>query len=385
MGFFILLIAVLSFTAGRLRNELALILIGAVFFIVLAYAMAALTFLAVLHRKRALSLSLSISPNRINAGREGEFLLSRKGGNLYFFRFPGILIRYEIGLATGDDRRVRHVFDPHVPEGTFPVQNRGAYYGHDRLTIFDALGLLRVSVPIPREEGVRLLALPAPAAEFPFPAVPAGGNDRRPEPRFLRTDNLVDHRPYIPGDDPRRINWKLYGHAGDLFVRKGEPEPHAQLGILVDTQTDPRLYTPDAGRRGVDLLCENALAVILEYSGRGSVAAVGYTGGEGLREGLPAELAAVLAYPAALPLAGPGELPSEGGDPGSRSLLILALPRTSGGAADSALDRFLTRRRKDQAIDLIFLYEGEGLDDSADLCVRLYRQRGGVHARRIRL
>jgi uncharacterized protein (DUF58 family) len=381
MGFFILLMAVLSFSAGRLRNELALILMGAVFFSVLAYSMAALSVLSVLHRKS--SLYLKISPNRINAGERGEFLLSRKGGKVFFFRLPGILIRYEINLTTRDDRQVRHVFDPHTPAGSFSVQNRGAYRGaHDHLMIFDALGLLRVSIPVPQEGGVRLLALPAPAAEFLSPAILSGGSGRRSEPRFLRTDTLIDHRPYMPGDDPRRINWKLYGHLGDLFVREGEPEPppHTQLDILVDTQIDPQLYTPETGRRGVDLLCETALAIILEYAGRGMDMAVGYTGGEGLREGSPGELAAVLAYPAALPASENGELPLE---PGDRGILILALPRVSGRPA--ALDRFLTRRRTNQAIDLIFLYEGDGLDDPAELCVRLYLQRGGVHARRIRL
>jgi uncharacterized protein (DUF58 family) len=393
LGVFILLTAVLAFIAGSLRNELALILAGTVFFAILAYSLAALTFLSFLHRKKALSLSIRMAAKTVETGKGGEFLFSQSGpGRGRFFRLPGILIRYELNLATRDDRHIRHVVDPDTlkqGESAFPVKKRGAYYGaRDRFLLFDVLGLFRVTLPLPQDRRPRLLAIPVPAAEF-FPlTIPAGGSEQRSEPRFPRTDNLIDHRPYIPGDDPRRINWKLYGHAGGLFVREGEPEPppHTRLVILVDTQTDPALYRAEAGRRGVDLLCENALAAALEYTSRGIHVAAGHTGG-GIREGSPPELAEALAYPAALPLPGTENLPRT---PEDRGLLILALPRTAGnfaprGAGDStALDRFLSRRGNKETLELIFLYEGDEPEESAEACARRYRQRGGIYARHIR-
>jgi hypothetical protein len=140
----------------------------------------------------------------------------------------------------------------------------------------------------------------------------------------------------------------------------------------------------------VDLLCENALAIALEYRRRGMDLSIGYAGGS-IVEGDPPELAAALACPAAYPAAGKFkgqgstaspdtlELPEP---PANRSVLVLALPRTLAGGA---LDRFLKKRsRPGMLIDLAFLYGDDTLAEAAETCVRLYR-RGGVHARQIRL
>ncbi|MDR0656480.1 MAG: DUF58 domain-containing protein, partial [Treponema sp.] len=267
---------------------------------------------------------------------------------------------------------------------SFTVRERGAYYGpRDELAVFDVPGFFRLSFPVPQEDDPRLLAVPIPAEE-PIPlSIRSGGEEQRSEPHFRRTDDLTDHRPYIPGDDPRRINWKLYGHAGDLFVREGEPEPppHSRLVILLDTQADPGLYSPEAGRRAVDLLCSNALAAALEFSGRGMEVSIGHTGGR-IREGNAQELAPALAWPAALPAVSPLDLPAlpEGRTAG---ILILALPRARVEAA--ALDRFLKHRPPDKKVDLFFIYE-EGNANAADLkeaagiCAAVYGRKPGVRA-----
>jgi uncharacterized protein (DUF58 family) len=187
----------------------------------------------------------------------------------------------------------------------------------------------------------------------------------------------------MPGDDPRRINWKLYGHAGDLFIREGEPEPppHSKLVILVDTEFDAALYTQETARYGIDLLCENALAIAVEYTERGMAMSVGYTGGV-LLGGDARELAAHLAYPAACLLASGGELPAP---PEERGVIILALPREAAG--NSALDRFLVKREARQIVDIFFssIQGVQPLADAAETCARFYGQKRGVHARALRL
>jgi uncharacterized protein (DUF58 family) len=267
--------------------------------------------------------------------------------------------------------------------------------------VFDIFGFFLAAFALPQDPGARFLSLPQPAPKPLSIEFRSGGAEQRSQPRFTRTDNLIDHRPYIPGDDPRRINWKLYSHAGDLFVREGEPEPppHSKLTLLIDTQIDmgifparrfsPRDYAAETARRAVDLLCENALALVMEYSGRGLEIAVGYTGGKLPRTGSPAELAALLAYPAALPLYPPqfrkpgGSTPELPDAPEDRAVLVLALPCSE--AANSALDRFLKKREKERETDILFLYEGENLDEAAEVCARFYTRRAGVRARRIRL
>ena len=336
-------------------------------------------------------------------------------GNL---RLPAILIRCELCLKTRDGRVIRHYADPGVEDySRFPVRERGAYYGeHDRFLVFDAPGLFFLSLPIQQSAGDRLLALPRPAGETIPLSLNFGGNERRIEPRYRKSDELTDHRPYIPGDDPRRINWKLYGHApmGELFVREGEPRPppNSRLLILLDTEADLSLYTVDEGRRAVDLLCENALTAALEFSSQGMDILIGYTGGGIIGENAAsplnaADLAPALARPAAVfrpagalsdfRRAGvlcdfPGEylLPQV---PQDRSVLILALPRAGAPAQlrrgaipeTSALDRFIKSREAEQETSIFFLYDADSrraadLEDAAQACVNFYNGRRGIHA-----
>jgi uncharacterized protein (DUF58 family) len=401
MGVFILLIIALAFLAGYIRQELVLTLTGAVFLTVWVYCLLMTLIAALLNRKRARAVSARISPREIAAGTGAEVFFSAnsaqgsasKKPQVRFFRLPAILVRYHLNLKTRDDRRAGHIFDPDtLKKGRcfFEVPLRGAYYSdYDELAVFDALGLFRFSYRIVQPADPRLLASPRAAEEAVPVSIRSGGAEQRNEPHYQRTDNLIDHRPYIPGDDPRRINWKLYSHGGDLFVREGEPEPppHSHLLIIVDTQADPALYTPEAGRRAVDMLCENALAAALECAGKGMDVLTGYTGGE-VRGGTATELAAALAWPAALPLAPLAEYPESA----DRGFLILALPRTSGaggmdgGAGDTtALEKFLKKRDTKQRTDLLFLYRGDRLAAAAETCAALYGRKGGVHARRIRL
>jgi uncharacterized protein (DUF58 family) len=341
-----------------------------------------------MYRKKSQTLQARIVRKNIEAGKNAEpVLYGERAGR--FPRLPGILARYELQLTTRDGREVRHIFDPDISSGlpaarTFIVSERGAYYGdQDRFIICDILGLFHVSRPIPQDKGPRLLAMPAVAAEMIPVYIQSGGDSQRQTLRYQRTDNLIDHRPYMPGDDPRRINWKLFGHAGDLFVREGEPEPppHSKLSILIDTLADPAFYSPNAGRQGVDLLCENALAIALEYERRGMEIMLGFSG-EKLINVKPGELAAFLSYPAAALPGTEQDLPAS---PGDRSVLILALPRTA--TETTALDRFL-KNRQDGKTDLVFLHnKGEGLEECAEAIVRFYNAKGGtrIHARQIRL
>jgi uncharacterized protein (DUF58 family) len=390
LGIFVLLITFLAFTAGNIRNELALSLVGAVFLAVLAYCFLGSLLLSLLIRKKARFSSARILTKQVSVGKKGEVSFSlgaiqARAGKKQFLRLPGILIRYEMRLNTKDGRVIYHIFDPdYLPNGisAFTVTERGAYYAdYDEFSIFDVPGFFRLSFRIPQEKIPLLLAMPKAAEETIPINIRSGGRVQHNEPHFLRTDQLIDHRPYTPGDDPRRINWKLYGHIGDLFVREGEPEPppHSRVLILVDTQVDVALYTLEAGRQGVDLLCESALALAVEYIDRGLDLSIGYPGGD-IQGGTQMELATALAYPAAMTLSSPENFPQFLED---RGILILALPRSS--LETSALDRFLMKRSAHQTLDMFFLYKEDHLDKPAETCVSRYARKGGTHVRRIKL
>jgi hypothetical protein len=392
MGIFILIIAILAILLGSIRNELTLSLVGAVFLTVLFYSFLAVLTTALIHRNKTASISVRIVPKQTSVGKTSDAIFSYlEGGKLAakgkmpsFIRLPGILIRYQIKLQTRDGRQIVHIFDPDFlidNISSFLVEKRGAYYSiYDELMVLDALGFFKAGFRISQDNTPRLLASPLPTENKLSIKALSGGTEQRQNTHYIKTDELIDHRPYIPGDDPRRINWKLYGHARDLFVREGEPEPppHSRLLILIDTQTDRILFTAESARQAVDRLCENAMEVVLDYSDQGMSIFIGYTGGK-IQSGSKSELAAALAYPAAIPLTGGlEELPLS---PEDRGILILALPRSN--TASAALDRFLKNRPSIQKVEILFLYQNESLYNQAEGNARLYGQYHGVSAHSI--
>jgi hypothetical protein len=265
--------------------------------------------------------------------------------------------------------------------------------------IFDAPGFFSLSFSIfqndnPQNEAPRLLALPRPAEEAISLFPRSGGTEVRNEPHYRKSNEVINHRPYVPGDDPRRINWKLYSHvaSGELFVREGEsePPPCSRLLIMIDTEADSSLYSIDEGRRAVDLLCESALASALGFSSRGIDVLIGCTGGGiigGGEESAPldsSQLAAALACPAAINWpAYSSELPQA---PGETGVLVLALPRKVTGEAftyQSALNKFLNKRQ--QETDIVFIYNADAkkkaeIEQEAARCISFYSGKPGVHA-----
>jgi len=396
MGIFILLIIILAFIAGALRQEWALVLAGAVFLALWLYCLILTLLLALIHRRRARRAFIRVNPREVAAGDQTEAAYSEgetAAPQGRIIQLPGILVRCRLLLATKDGRRIRYDFNPAVSAPHFcTVEKRGAYFSaYDEFAVFDILGFFRFAFRLPAESGARLLASPRAADESPAVNARAGESMLKPEFSLQRTDNFIDHRPYVPGDDPRRINWKLFSHGGGLFVREGEhePPPQSNLIILIDTEYDPLLYNKSEARRGIDMLCETALAAALACAESGMDVLTGYSGIAGqtvgaIRGGTAAELAASLAWPAAIPLSAAGELPAA---PNNCGILILTLPRS--GAESSSLDRFLNstahHRTGDnaQTIELLFVCDNARSEElaAAEVCVALYNQRPGVRAR----
>jgi uncharacterized protein (DUF58 family) len=406
MGVFILLLIVLSFAAGYVRGEMVLTLTGAVFLCVWLYCLAMILLLAAIHSRRAGRVSIRIIPAEIAEGGQAHAVYSENTGiNTRVIQFPGILVRCNVLLNTADGRSVTHEFRAgsgasstgQAAKGQefFNVKKRGAYFSqYDEFAVFDILGLFRFAFRIPQEPGVRLLAAPC-AAESSIPVnARSGESNLQAELTLQRTDILIDHRPYVPGDDPRRINWKLYGHGGELFVREGERErpPHSNIVILIDSQYDPELYSPKAARRTVDLLCENALAAAIECADSGLNVQIGGNARKTAAVVKPEEIASALAWSAALPLsvtAPFGEVTA------GQGIVIFAMPKAT--SQPSAIDHFLQGSGRSgnnsASIDIIFMYSTDGEAQAkiieeraaaAETCAALYNQHANVRARAVR-
>lgn len=74
------------------------------------------------------------------------------------------------------------------------------------------LGLWQTRRPLP---AMRALVYPHPAGEQPLP----GGNPRMAH-RQAATDDFQGLRTYMPGDSPRRINWRVFGRRDELAVNR---------------------------------------------------------------------------------------------------------------------------------------------------------------------
>ena len=385
-GLLAILIAVLAMLAGYLRNELVIILLGTVFFAILGYCFFTVLILGFLHKKKAKSFKVEIVSGRIMAGENGEIKLPEARR---FFGFPGTVIRYELKLSTRDGRTSGCFINPTKSGNgfvSFPVPERGAYYGGtDEFLILDGPGFFRLKIKVKQENEEKLLAMPRPAQEkIPFFSR-SGGSEKHSEIRFKKSDSLVESRPYVPGDDPRRINWKLYGHApeSELYVREEEnaPPPHSRLLVCVDTQIDPVLYNTDEGRNETDMLCENALGIASGLEQKGIETLTCFPGGK-----ITLADAEALARPSALPMLSEDRLPDAPFDTG---ILVLAAPRLSAG--NTALDDFLIKSAVGPAatrrqIDLIFLYSlnsktAAERKEAAMSCLAFYKNKNNIIVR----
>ena len=379
---------------------MVLTLTGSLFLSIWIYSLVMTLLQALFHCRRARRVSINISPQKIIAGEWAQVFYNEgkeTHSDAKIFQLPGILVRCKIMLSTTDGRSVTHELKPEFnvnvtePE-QFQVNERGAYFSaYDEFAVFDTFGFFRFAFRVPPQSGA-LLAGPRCANE-PVSVRAHGGETERRGPPIERSDELVSHRPYVPGDDPRRINWKLFSHGGELFVRQGEREPpaHSNITVLIDTQFDS-LYTLKSAREGVDRLCENSLAIINSFEKERDIQ-IGYTGQNKNDSFTKAEPGYYLAYPAAMPVDAwldkkhtgvSADLPAVNEE---RALVILAMPRIRTG--DTALDKFLSVSQN-RAVELFFIYSaGENerraaeKREAAQACAALYSRHPNVKAQAV--
>ena len=46
--------------------------------------------------------------------------------------------------------------------------------------------------------------------------------------------DFKEHRPYVPGDEVRSIDWKLFGKTDRLYIRQFEDETNMRCVLIVD-------------------------------------------------------------------------------------------------------------------------------------------------------
>jgi uncharacterized protein (DUF58 family) len=53
-------------------------------------------------------------------------------------------------------------------------------------------------------------------------------------PRFGASTDFAEHRPYMPGDDIRRVDWKVYARTDRYYVKEFEADTNTDVTITLD-------------------------------------------------------------------------------------------------------------------------------------------------------
>ena len=65
----------------------------------------------------------------------------------------------------------------------------------------------------------------------------ARGSGDLPGRRHGSSAEFSDHRPYVPGDDPQRIDWAAYARSGETVVKRFRAEEDVLVRIVLDVTT----------------------------------------------------------------------------------------------------------------------------------------------------
>lgn len=85
--------------------------------------------------------------------------------------------------------------------------------------------------------------------------------------------DFASHREYIPGDDLRHLNWKLYGRHDKLYIKQYDAETNVDLHLVLDVSGS--MTVDDAS--GAKLRYASLLAACLTHLARRQRDAVGLT------------------------------------------------------------------------------------------------------------
>ncbi len=81
-------------------------------------------------------------------------------------------------------------------------------------------------------------------------------------PRLGSSLDFAEHREYLPGDDIRRIDWRLYARTDRLYVKQFEAETNADVAFLLDVSASMRYGSGEASKLDYARLLAASLAYL---------------------------------------------------------------------------------------------------------------------------
>ena len=262
-GWVFLILSGFLLMLGLARSELAALLWGAGFLLLAVYAaLGTVVSRFILARREGSGgdeLRVGIEPARVT---EGGSAVLRLRAPLPRYRLPGIRLYARVALEwNARIRETEALIEPRQEAVEIPVdtRRRGTYAVRAvSLVARDLPGLCTASVPV--EAAATITVLPEPAdAAVSATAAGAGGEHRIESAVRRRSEELFETRRYVPGDDPRKINWKLFARWNELLVRIGEEVPPPRSRVLCYLYTGASPAT--GGRRAAAAALERERAL----------------------------------------------------------------------------------------------------------------------------
>ena len=118
--------------------------------------------------------------------------------------------------------------------------------------------------------------------------------------------DFQDHRSYVPGDDPRHINWQAYARTGSYTMKLFREEVRPVVDLILDA-SESMFFEPSKARRSAELfhfLCEGCSAA-------GASVVIHALRGDAVKRLDPADVATLRWFEAvrALPASDPASAP----------------------------------------------------------------------------
>jgi uncharacterized protein (DUF58 family) len=283
-GSVILPLSAALLVVGILRADLAALFWGAGFLVFCLYALVAghLIRFVLLRGQASGAALLSVTlPSRGLA--PGERTEAFAEAALPPVLPPGFAARFSVPLRW-HDRRITTLGGPlatgrsqrQIP---FTAAQRGVYRSAGAvLDVHDVLGLTSHRLVVADKDSLTVFPRVTRAEElsrfFEQAEDTAVWSRRR-----RRSEELLEARKYYPGDDMRRLNWKVFAHMDELFLRVGEevPPPESRVLCVLDTAANPlipREYRADyldalveAASSFMTLLASRGVNVMLSFPG----------------------------------------------------------------------------------------------------------------------
>lgn len=176
---------------------------------------------------------------------------------------PGIRLSVSWLLSFGPFRvRVAAPLPPLGPgTANLVFSRRGEWTGLSSIRATDPFGFFVLECPCGSPRTVSVPPSVAPIEGADIPGRPDSETATAPRRREDAEERL-ERRTYIRGDDPRRLDWKLYARTGEMLVRVGE------AGIPFKGRIWLKLVSPTVSRfqkkrqiQRLDLCLESAVAL----------------------------------------------------------------------------------------------------------------------------